>query len=60
MDLYFVFLNFAFQMHRMKYVGKRQVMNVKKFLRGSGETLEILAKSAVFAPVSSSGCDFLS
>jgi len=43
----------------MKYVGKRQVMSVKKFLRGSAETLEILVKNEVFAPVPSLGCDFL-
>jgi hypothetical protein len=35
-----------------------QAMSVKKFLRGSAETLEILAKSEAFAPASSSGAIF--
>ena len=43
----------------MKYVGRAQVMSVKKFLlERSG--IEILAKNAALATVSSSGASFLS
>jgi len=48
---------FAFYRHHMKCVGKMQVMSVKKFCE-ERSGIEILAKSAAFAPASSSGATF--
>jgi hypothetical protein len=47
----------------MKYVGKKQVMSVKKFYNVAPvsrrrRAVKILAKSAAFATVSSSGATF--
>lgn len=53
-----VFLYLVFYRRHMKYVGKARVISVKKFCE-ERSGVEILAKNAALAPVSSSWRDFL-